>query len=82
MSQDLHQRINLALEEVRPFLQADGGDIRLLDVDADLNVRVELIGACATCGQAAMTMKAGVEEVIRRAAPEVKSVAAVNMPGE
>lgn len=80
MSQDLHQRINLALEELRPFLEADGGDIRLLDVDADLNVRVELHGACAHCSQAAMTMKAGVEEVIRRAAPEVKTVSAVNMP--
>ena len=80
MSQDLHQRINLALEELRPFLEADGGDIRLLDVDADLNVRVELHGACSHCSQAAMTMKAGVEEVIRRAAPEVKRVSAVNMP--
>lgn len=80
MSDDLIQRIKLALTELRPYLESDGGDIRLLDLDADMNVRVELHGACASCSQAAMTMKAGVEEVIRRAVPEVKSVVAVNMP--
>ena len=76
----LRERIDRALEEVRPFLRSDGGDITVLAVKEDLTVEVELQGACAHCAQAAMTMKAGVEEAVRRAVPEVTRVVAVNMP--
>ena len=69
-----------ALEELRPFLRSDGGDITVMAVKEDLTVEVELQGACAHCAQAAMTMKAGVEEAVRRAVPEVTRVVAVNMP--
>ena len=77
----LRERIDRALEELRPFLRSDGGDITVTAVKEDLTVEVELQGACAHCAQAAMTMKAGVEEAVRRAVPEVTRVVAVNMPG-
>ena len=76
----LRMRIDRALEELRPFLRSDGGDITVLAVKDDLTVEVELQGACANCSQAAMTMRAGVEEAVRRAVPEVTKVLAVNMP--
>ncbi|MDC0599905.1 NifU family protein [Flavobacteriales bacterium] len=77
---ELVQRIDKALEELRPFLRSDGGDIHVVDVKEDLTVEVELQGACAHCAQAAMTMRAGVEEAVRKAVPEVTKVVAVNMP--
>jgi len=76
----LRERIDRALEELRPFLRSDGGDIMVMAVKEDLTVEVELQGACAHCAQAAMTMRAGVEEAVRRAVPEVTQVVAVNMP--
>ncbi len=78
--QNLHARIDRALEELRPFLRSDGGDIQLVGVLEDWTVEVELQGACAHCAQAAMTMRAGVEEAVKRAVPEVTAVRAVNMP--
>lgn len=77
---ELLDRIDRALDELRPFLRSDGGDIRVLAVREDLVVEVELQGACAHCAQAAMTMRAGVEEAVRRVVPEVVEVVAVNMP--
>ena len=74
------ERIDRARDELRPFLRSDGGDIAVLHVREDLVVEVELQGACAHCAQAAMTMRAGVEEAVRRVVPEVKEVIAVNMP--
>ena len=79
-SEELRERIDRALDELRPFLKSDGGDIKVLTVRADLTVEVELQGACAHCAQAAMTMRAGVEEAVRRVVPEVQHVVAVNMP--
>ena len=79
-AQALTERIDRALEELRPFLRSDGGDIKVVGVRDNLVVEVELQGACAHCAQAAMTMKAGVEEAVRRAVPEVTEVVAVNMP--
>lgn len=76
----LRERIDRALDELRPFLRSDGGDITVMAVKDDLTVEVELQGACAHCAQAAMTMRAGVEEAVRRAVPEVTQVIAVNMP--
>ena len=79
-SEELCERIDRALDELRPFLKSDGGDIKVLAVREDLTVEVELQGACAHCAQAAMTMRAGVEEAVRRVVPEVQRVVAVNMP--
>jgi Fe-S cluster biogenesis protein NfuA len=72
------ERVNAALEKIRPFLKADGGDVKVLEVTSDMIVMLELTGACETCPMSPMTMKAGVEEVIKREIPEIKSVVAVN----
>ena len=73
------ERIREALAELRPFLEADGGDITLDEVTDDGVARVRLHGACCGCAMVPMTMKAGVEEAIKRVAPQVKKVEAVNM---
>ena len=71
------EKIEKALEKIRPFLLEDGGDVKVLEVTDDLVVKLELLGACGTCPMSPMTMKAGVEEVIRREIPEIKGVEAV-----
>ena len=75
----MEARIREALTELRPFLEADGGDITLDEVTPDGVARVRLHGACLGCAMVPMTMKAGVEEAIKRVAPTVRSVEAVNM---
>jgi Fe-S cluster biogenesis protein NfuA len=74
----LIQKIETALESIRPYLNADGGDVALIEITDDKTVLLELKGACKTCSMSMMTMKAGIEETIRRAAPEIKAVTAVN----
>ncbi len=71
-------KIENALEQVRPFLQADGGDVSLVEVTDDNIVRIQLHGACKGCSISNITMKAGIEEAIRNAVPEICSVEAVN----
>ncbi|QQR85282.1 MAG: NifU family protein [Flavobacteriales bacterium] len=73
-------RAQKALDDLRPFLEADGGDISLEEITAEGVARVKLHGACSGCAMSPMTMKAGVEEAIKRVAPEVRSVEAVNLP--
>lgn len=76
---DLTQRIEKALSDLRPYLEADGGDIRLVEITEDMRVRVELHGACADCSMIHMTMKGGVEQAIRAVAPEVLGIEAINL---
>ena len=73
------EKIEEALEKIRPFLLEDGGDVKVLEVTDDLVVKLELLGACGTCPMSPMTMKAGVEEAIRREIPEITGVEAVNI---
>lgn len=77
---DLRARVEEALTQIRPFLADDGGDISLTEITPDMVARVMLHGACSSCSMSMMTLKAGVEESIKRAVPEIKSVEAVNMP--
>jgi Fe-S cluster biogenesis protein NfuA len=81
MDNDLNTRIEATLEELRPYLKTDGGDIKLVEITEDLIVRVELMGSCADCSMIQMTLKGGVESAIKKAAPEVKGVEAVNLVG-
>jgi Fe-S cluster biogenesis protein NfuA len=74
----MRKKIEEALNTIRPYLVADGGDVELLEITPDLIVRVELKGACQSCSMSTMTMKAGIEETIKRAVPEIKGVEAVN----
>ncbi len=70
-------RINEVLELVRPYLQADGGDIDFVDLSDDLTVYVNLTGACGTCPMSVQTLKFGVEHALKDAIPEIKEVVAV-----
>lgn len=67
------------LEQLRPFLEADGGNIRLLEITEDYIAKVQLLGACSSCSMSMMTLKAGVEEAVKRAVPQIKAVEAVNI---
>jgi Fe-S cluster biogenesis protein NfuA len=80
MSQrSIFDKVNDSLSTIRPYLEADGGNITLVEVTEDLTARVELHGACSSCSMSAMTMKAGVEGAIRAAVPEIRAVEAVNV---
>ena len=68
------EKIENALTEIRPFLEADGGDISLVEVTKDMVVKVKLMGACSSCNVKKTTLKNGVEIVVKRAVPEVKEV--------
>ena len=79
---DLKSRIDNALDSIRPYLEADGGDARVLEITEDMTVTVEFMGACGSCPMSSMTLKAGVEESIKRAVPEIKSVHCINLTSE
>ncbi|HIE73444.1 MAG TPA: NifU family protein [Flavobacteriales bacterium] len=71
---ELLSKIEGALDEIRPYLEADEGDIKLIEVTDDMVVKVKLMGACSSCNVSMMTMKSGVEQAIKRAVPEIKEV--------
>jgi Fe-S cluster biogenesis protein NfuA len=75
---ELEQKIETALDTIRPYLQSDGGGVRLVDITEEGVVQLELTGACGDCSMSSMTMKAGIEQAIRKAAPEVTRVEAIN----
>lgn len=75
---ELLERVEQALESIRPYLITDGGNVRLVEITDDMIVKLELLGACGSCPMSAMTLKAGVEESIRKAVPEIKGVHAIN----
>lgn len=74
MVTELNSKIELALAEIRPYLESDGGDISLVDITSDMVVRVKLHGACQSCNVNQMTLKSGVEQTIKKYAPEIKEV--------
>ncbi|MBU1368958.1 MAG: NifU family protein [Bacteroidetes bacterium] len=77
--EDLTIKVKKIIEQVRPYLQQDGGDINFVEVTDDMIVNVELTGACGSCPYSTMTLKNGVENTIRKALPEIKSVEAINL---
>jgi Fe-S cluster biogenesis protein NfuA len=77
-SEDLQKRIEAALDSIRPYLKADGGDVKVLKIENE-TLTLELLGACGSCPMSTMTLKAGVEEAIVRAVPEIKKVEAINI---
>ncbi len=76
--EELFNQVNHSLHVIRPYLEADGGGITLLEVTDDFTALVELHGACTSCSMSHMTMKAGVEGAIRSAVPQIRAVKAVN----
>lgn len=73
----MKEKIIEALEEVRPFLQRDGGDVEFVDYTDDKVVQVKLLGHCAGCPHAQMTIKGGIEKILKEKLPEIDSVEAV-----
>ncbi|MCK9572713.1 MAG: NifU family protein [Candidatus Omnitrophica bacterium] len=73
----MRARIEKALDKVRPMLQADGGDVELIDVTADGIVKLKLKGSCGCCPMSSMTLKMGIERIIKQEVPEVKEVVAL-----
>lgn len=72
--ENIINKIEEALKKIRPYLEADGGDISLVEVTEDMVVKVKLMGACSSCNVSMMTLKNGVEVAIKNALPEVKEV--------
>ena len=70
----LEKRVKNILEQVRPYLQADGGDVNFVELTDDMVVMVELTGACGSCPYSTMTLKNGIESVMKKSIPEIKSV--------
>ncbi|MDZ7775770.1 MAG: NifU family protein [Bacteroidales bacterium] len=73
----IEKKVANVLDQIRPYLQADGGDIRFLELTDDMTVNVELQGACGSCPYSLMTLKNGVEEAMKKAIPEIKSVESI-----
>ncbi|WP_366186318.1 NifU family protein [Flavobacterium ovatum] len=73
-TEELTSNVLLALEEIRPFLNSDGGDISLVSIEDDKHVKVRLEGACTSCSVNQMTLKAGVETTIKKFAPQIETV--------
>ncbi|MGI4727241.1 MAG: NifU family protein [Janthinobacterium lividum] len=76
---NLTDQVEEALNSIRPFLEADGGNVSIDEITADNVVKLRLLGSCGSCPMSIMTMKAGIEQAIMRAVPQVKSVEAVNL---
>ncbi len=76
---ELEQKVLNVLDQVRPYLQQDGGDLNFVNITDDLTVEVELTGACGACPFSTMTLKNGVEATLKKVLPEIKEVVAVNL---
>jgi Fe-S cluster biogenesis protein NfuA len=76
---EIEKKVKNVLEQIRPYLQSDGGDIRFVSMTEDNVVNVELTGACGSCPYSIITLKNGVETAIKKAIPDVKSVEAINI---
>lgn len=74
----LLHRVELALDSIRPYMETDGGNIRIVEITPEMVVKVELVGNCGTCPMSTMTMKAGVEQAILKMVPEIVGVVAIN----
>jgi Fe-S cluster biogenesis protein NfuA len=73
----MKEKVEQALNKIRPALQGDGGDVELVEVSEDGTVKVRLKGACGGCPMSQMTLKMGIERILKKEVPEVKSVEAV-----
>jgi Fe-S cluster biogenesis protein NfuA len=76
---ELSDRIEAALDSIRPYLETDGGNVRVLEFTSEHVLKLEFMGACGTCPMSTMTFKAGVEEAIKRTVPEIKKIEVVNL---
>lgn len=77
---ELQLKVEEVLDQIRPYLEADGGNVTLVEITKENIVRVELQGACKSCSMSLMTLKSGIEQAIKRALPEINAVEAINLP--
>ncbi len=75
---EIEQKIEIALNSMRPFLQADGGDVELVDITEDMEIQLRLLGNWSSCSMSSMTMKAGIENGLKAAIPQIKRVVAIS----
>lgn len=76
--EQLMARIEMSLDTMRPYLKNDGGNVEVVELTEDNVLKVKLVGTCSNCPQSYMTMKAGIEDAVKKSVPEVTSVIAVN----
>lgn len=76
---DLLQRVENALDTIRPYLEADGGNVSVEEITSDMVVRLRLLGSCGSCPMSIMTLKAGIEQAIKRSVPEIERIEAINL---
>jgi Fe-S cluster biogenesis protein NfuA len=76
-NQELESKVKNVLEQIRPYLQADGGDVEFLEMTDDNVVNIRLLGMCGNCPHSQMTLKNGIEAAVKRVLPEIKSVESV-----
>lgn len=74
---NLKKKVEDALDSIRPYLEADGGNVEVVEITENQTLKLEFKGACKTCNMSHMTMKAGIEETIRRAVPEIREIIAI-----
>jgi Fe-S cluster biogenesis protein NfuA len=77
--EELTRKIEASLDSIRPYLKADGGDVKVSQVTEDRAVKLEFVGACGNCSMSSMTFKAGVEAAIKRDVPEISSIEVINL---
>jgi Fe-S cluster biogenesis protein NfuA len=77
--EEITRKIESSLDTIRPYLKADGGDVKVSEITPEHIVKLEFIGACGNCSMSTMTFKAGVEAAIKRDVPEIKGVEVVNL---
>ncbi|MFA6945432.1 MAG: NifU family protein [Pedobacter sp.] len=76
---DLLKRVEMALDTIRPYLETDGGNVSIEEITPENIVRLRLLGSCGSCPMSIMTLKAGIEQAIKRAVPEIAGIEAVNL---
>lgn len=78
MNLEIKEKVDKALDSIRPHLAVDGGDVEVVEVTDDMQLKIKWLGNCENCFMSEMTMKAGIEEVVKTQVPEIKSVVAIN----
>ncbi len=77
--EEMTRKIETSLDSIRPYLQADGGDVKINEITTEGVVKLEFVGNCGNCSMSTMTFKAGVEAAIKRDVPEVKGIEVINL---
>ena len=72
-------KVEKALDNIRPYLEADGGNVKILEITEEGILKIELLGSCGNCPMSAMTLKAGIEESVKKAVPEIIAIEAINL---